>query len=234
MSNQAQQTAEPSERVRRRRSYSYPSMPGSRAGSGQASPVGSAGGSPFGSPFGSPLGSPGGSPARALTAIRPRTGSDSSGSSTDGGDASAAEASSEAQRAEDDIMETTSTSSYAGSDAETLSDENLSSTEYVTDKLLQAFDAVALDKAVVTQAKSSGLLNSKARDLQALQERAAQRMQDTRYSFVEGIKNIKDVQKDLRWVQKHVDALKKKTAERHPTEYAEARELIPEIIEFDD
>lgn len=49
--------------------------------------------------------------------------------------------------------QSSSTSSYAGSDAETLSEETFSSTEYVTNKILQAFDSMALDKAVVIQAK---------------------------------------------------------------------------------
>ncbi|KAK9430531.1 hypothetical protein V1505DRAFT_355846 [Lipomyces doorenjongii] len=136
---------------------------------------------------------------------------------------------------DDDGDATSSTSSYAGSDAETVEEtEEFSASEYVTDKFLQAFDAMLLDRAVVVQAQSSGLLNAKARELQQLQELATTRLQQTRISYTEGIKVVREVQKDLKWVQRHVDVLKKKISAKHPEEYSEARELIPEIIERED
>ncbi|KAK9249565.1 hypothetical protein V1506DRAFT_526348 [Lipomyces tetrasporus] len=130
---------------------------------------------------------------------------------------------------------TSSTSSYAGSDAETVpEEEEFSASDYVTDKILQAFDAVLLDRAVVVQAQSSGLLNAKARELQQLQELAGTRLQQTRLSYTEGMKVVREVHKDLKWVQRHVDVLKKKISTMYPEEYSEARELIPEIIEQED
>ncbi|KAK9386843.1 hypothetical protein V1515DRAFT_580539 [Lipomyces mesembrius] len=136
---------------------------------------------------------------------------------------------------DDDGDATSSTSSYAGSDAETVEEtEEFSASEYVTDKILQAFDAMLLDRAVVVQAQSSGLLNAKARELQQLQELATTRLQQTRLSYTEGMKVVREVQKDLKWVQRHVDVLKKKIYAKHPEEYSEARELIPEIIERED
>ncbi|KAK9373572.1 uncharacterized protein V1513DRAFT_426411 [Lipomyces chichibuensis] len=136
---------------------------------------------------------------------------------------------------DDDDDATSSTSSYAGSDAETVEEtEEFSASEYVTDKILQAFDAMLLDRAVVVQAQSSGLLNAKARELHQLQELATTRLQQTRISYTEGMKVVREVQKDLKWVQRHVDVLKKKISAKHPEEYSEARELIPEIIERED
>ncbi|KAK9313633.1 hypothetical protein V1524DRAFT_435586 [Lipomyces starkeyi] len=136
---------------------------------------------------------------------------------------------------DDDDDATSSTSSYAGSDAETVEEtEEFAASEYVTDKMLQAFDAMLLDRAVVVQAQSSGLLNAKARELQQLQELATTRLQQTRISYTEGMKVVREVQKDLKWVQRHVDVLKKKISAKHPEEYSEARELIPEIIERED
>ncbi|KAK9237634.1 hypothetical protein V1525DRAFT_403333 [Lipomyces kononenkoae] len=136
---------------------------------------------------------------------------------------------------DDDDDGTSSTSSYAGSDAETVTEtEDFSASEYVTDKILQAFDGMLLDRAVVVQAQSSGLLNAKARELEQLQELASTRLQQTRISYTEGMKVVREVQKDLKWVQRHVDALKKKVSEKYPEEYSEAREIIPEIIERED
>ncbi|KAK9324234.1 hypothetical protein V1517DRAFT_318053 [Lipomyces orientalis] len=134
-----------------------------------------------------------------------------------------------------DDGETSSTSSYAGSDAETVAEEEeFSASDYVTDKILKAFDAMLLDRAVVVQAQSSGLLNAKARELQQLQELAGTRLQQTRLSYTEGMKVVREVQKDLKWVQRHVDVVKKKISTMYPEEYTEARELIPEIIEQED
>ncbi|KAK9329064.1 hypothetical protein V1520DRAFT_344366 [Lipomyces starkeyi] len=136
---------------------------------------------------------------------------------------------------DDDDDATSSTSSYAGSDAETVEEtEEFAASEYVTDKMLQAFDAMLLDRAVVVQAQSSGLLNAKARELQQQQELATTRLQQTRISYTEGMKVVREVQKDLKWVQRHVDVLKKKISAKHPEEYIQARELIPEIIERED
>ncbi|KAK9467711.1 hypothetical protein V1512DRAFT_285660 [Lipomyces arxii] len=130
---------------------------------------------------------------------------------------------------------TSSTSSYAGSGAETdPEEEDFVASEYVTDKILQAFDAMLLDTAVVVQAQSSGLLNAKARELQQLQQAAADRISGTRANFAEGMKVLRDVQKDLKWVQNHVDALKRKMSAKYPVEYNRAREMIPEIIEHED
>ncbi|KAK7207639.1 hypothetical protein BZA70DRAFT_271834 [Myxozyma melibiosi] len=156
-----------------------------------------------------------------------------------------------------DDDDTSSTSSYAGSDADTDPDEDVSSEEengqssnseseddsddgnfdpsaYVSDKILQAFDAMLLDRAVVVQAQSSGLLNSKSRELQQMQELSTKRIYETRASFVEGLRTLREVQKDLKWVQRHVDSLKKKVSSKYPAEYSKARELIPEIIEPED
>ncbi|KAK9448267.1 uncharacterized protein V1518DRAFT_418483 [Limtongia smithiae] len=110
-------------------------------------------------------------------------------------------------------------------------DGDFSSAEYVTSRLLQAFDAVMLDRVVVVQAQSSGLLNARARELEQVAAQATRKMQQTRASYVEGLRIIKEVQKDLKWVQRHVDAVKRKVAARYVEEYAEARRLIPEIID---
>ncbi|KAK9456727.1 hypothetical protein V1511DRAFT_524256 [Dipodascopsis uninucleata] len=136
---------------------------------------------------------------------------------------------------DDEDNVTTSTSSYAGSDAETAEEEEeFSAAEYVTDKIIQAFDGISLDRAVVIQAQSSGLLNSTTRELEQLHDIATKKIQKIRVSYSEGIKSLREVQKDLKWVQRRVDTLKKKASEKYGKEYARARELIPEIIEHDD
>ncbi|KAK9378127.1 uncharacterized protein V2V93DRAFT_138811 [Kockiozyma suomiensis] len=142
-------------------------------------------------------------------------------------------AGSDADSEEDDEEEEVATPSEEGSDDDA-DEENFDSTSYVSDKILQAFDAILLDRAVVVQAQSSGLLNSKSRELQQMQELSTKRIYETRASFVEGLRTLRDIQKDLKWVQRHVDTLKKKASSKYRDEYAKARELIPEIIERED
>lgn len=50
----------------------------------------------------------------------------------------------------------------------------------------------------------SGMLNSKTRELIALQEEAQARLAETRKSFVEGMKIAKEVKADLDYVHRKV------------------------------
>ncbi|KAK9463264.1 uncharacterized protein V1516DRAFT_667301 [Lipomyces oligophaga] len=150
----------------------------------------------------------------------------------------------EIERSGSYFSDATSTSSYAGSDDDESDDEtgavqegeeeDFNSLDYISDRILQAFDAVLLDKAVVIQAQTSGLLNSTVRELQEAQEESKLKLKQTRAAFIEGLRTVREVQKDLKWVQRHVDRLKKKASVKYAKEYAEARELIPEIIEPED
>ncbi|KAI5789751.1 hypothetical protein DFH27DRAFT_592293 [Peziza echinospora] len=121
-----------------------------------------------------------------------------------------------------------SSSSYAGSAADEASDENeIDLIALLTEKLSSAFDPLPLDRSLAVQAQTSGLLNSKTRELIALQEEAAARLAQTKRSFLEGMKVAKEVKADLEYVHKRVINLQKKTQQKYPVEYAMARERIP-------
>ena len=96
----------------------------------------------------------------------------------------------------------------------------------------------------------SGMLNSKTRELMALQEEAAARLMQTKKTFMEGMRVAKEVKADLDYVHKRVMCvlhpcgtyicvlfeltcggwyrnLQKKTQQKYPVEYMMARERIP-------
>lgn len=77
------------------------------------------------------------------------------------------------------------------------------------------------------QAQTSGMLNSKTRELIALQEEAAARLAQTKRSFMEGMKIAKEVKADLDYVHNRVINLQKKTQKKYPVEYMMARDRIP-------
>ncbi|KAF8533960.1 hypothetical protein BDD12DRAFT_461386 [Trichophaea hybrida] len=105
-----------------------------------------------------------------------------------------------------------SSSSYAGSaEDESLGGREVDMVEMLTERLAGAFDPLQLDRSLAVQAQTSGMLNSKTRELIALQEEAQIRLAETRRSFVEGMKIAKEVKADLDYVHRKVRALKQKT-----------------------
>jgi len=92
------------------------------------------------------------------------------------------------------------------------------------------------------------MLNSKTRELMALQEEAVARLAQTKRSFMEGMGVAKEVKADLDYVHKRVMCvplpmasmcalladtlvatrnLQKKTQQKYPLEYMMARDRIP-------
>lgn len=121
-----------------------------------------------------------------------------------------------------------SSSSYAGSAADEASDENdVDLVALLTERLSSAFDPIPLDRSLAVQAQTSGMLNSKTRELMALQEETAARLAQTKRSFIEGMRVAKEVKADLDYVHKRVINLQKKTQQKYPVEYMMARERIP-------
>lgn len=99
--------------------------------------------------------------------------------------------------------------------------------EMMTQRLAGAFDPLQLDRSLAVQAQTSGMLNSKTRELAALQEEAQARVAETRRAFLEGMKIAKEVKADLDFVHRKVRALKQKTERKYPVEYNMARDRIP-------
>lgn len=94
--------------------------------------------------------------------------------------------------------------------------------DLLNDKLSHAYDPLPLDQSLVTQAKTSGALNAKHRELQALQQQARDRLASSRANFKEGLKAAREVRSDLEWTGKRVAQLKTKAAKKHPKHYARA------------
>ncbi|CCX31943.1 hypothetical protein FPQ18DRAFT_118627 [Pyronema domesticum] len=120
-----------------------------------------------------------------------------------------------------------SSSSYAGSAEGDEGEEEGDMLELLTERLGQAFNPLVLDRGLVVQAQTSGMLNHKTRELIALQEEAQARLAETKRSFVEGMKIAKEVKADLDYVHRKVRALKQKTERKYPVEYNMARDRIP-------
>ena len=59
------------------------------------------------------------------------------------------------------------------------------------------------------------MLNSKTRELAALQEEAARKMEETRRAFVDGMRVAKEVRSDLEIVHRKVRVLKQKTERKY-------------------
>lgn len=121
------------------------------------------------------------------------------------------------------------TSSYAGSEYDSRNSANgVDLHEYVQDRFSQiSLDPLPLDRSLATQAQASGKLNAKQREIAELQAKAQARLAKVRSRFDEGMRDAKDVKRDLEWTQKHVSNLKTKTSRKHSSEYKKARERYP-------
>jgi len=129
-----------------------------------------------------------------------------------------------------------SSSSYAGSAADEYEDGGMATDDLVsvlTDRLISAFDPIPLDRSLAVQAQTSGLMNSKNRELMELQALAAKRLSSTRANFLDGMRVAKQVKNDLEWLQKKTDSLKAKAEQRYPVEYNMARERYPGPADYE-
>lgn len=127
--------------------------------------------------------------------------------------------------ATNDDNDTESGSSYAGS-GEYLTDDELSPVAYFDEAFSSAFDPSKLDRAIAIQAQTSGLLNSKSKEIQQLQADVAERLGELKALFTEGMKNAKTVQKDLDWIHKRIQVVSREAKKKYPIEYTQAREEL--------
>ncbi|ROV96914.1 hypothetical protein VSDG_04155 [Cytospora chrysosperma] len=123
------------------------------------------------------------------------------------------------------------TASYAGSSQEDYESERSASgvdfNEYMQEQLTQSFDPLGLDKAMATQAQTSGHLNAKHRELLELQKKAQARLARSRARFAEGMEDAQEVRQNLEWTQKKVSSLKTKASKKHSKEFSKARARYP-------
>ncbi|KAK7180209.1 hypothetical protein DPSP01_012035 [Paraphaeosphaeria sporulosa] len=126
-------------------------------------------------------------------------------------------------------------SSYAGS----ASDYDSSGTttgvdlmDYMGDRINGSFNPTPLDRSLARQAQTSGELNAKHRELMELQALAQRRLAGARVNFADGMRAAKDVQKDLQWTQKRVDALNNRAARKYPEQYKAAQHRYPAPVDY--
>ncbi|KAH7118777.1 hypothetical protein B0J11DRAFT_75118 [Dendryphion nanum] len=126
-------------------------------------------------------------------------------------------------------------SSYAGSASEYDSSATTTSVDlmdYMGSRLQGSFDPMPLDRSLVKQAQTSGELNAKQRELMELQALAQRRLAGARSNFASGMRAAKEVQKDLQWTQKRVDALNDRAARKYPDQYQAAQSRYPAPVDY--
>lgn len=126
-------------------------------------------------------------------------------------------------------------SNYAGSASDYESTSGAASVDlldYMGNRLNGSFDPLPLDRSLAKQAQTSGELNAKHRELLELQALAQRRLAGARANFANGMKAAKDVQKDLQWTQKRVDALNDRAARKYPEQYQTAQRRYPAPVDY--
>ncbi|KAF2477964.1 uncharacterized protein BDR25DRAFT_5963 [Lindgomyces ingoldianus] len=126
-------------------------------------------------------------------------------------------------------------SSYAGSASDydsSASTAGVDLIDYMGDRLHGAFNPMPLDRSLAKQAQTSGELNAKHRELLELQALAQRRLAGARANFANGMRTAKEVQKDLQWTQKRVDALNDRAARKYPKEYKSAQSRYPAPVDY--
>ncbi|KAK4670945.1 hypothetical protein QC764_605180 [Podospora pseudoanserina] len=107
---------------------------------------------------------------------------------------------------------------------------NVDLNEYMAERFSEgAMDSVGgvMDGYTVRQAKASGHLNAKHRELLELQAKAQARLAKTRARFAQGMEDAREVREDLEWTQRKVASLKTKASKKHTKEYTKARARYP-------
>jgi len=79
---------------------------------------------------------------------------------------------------------------------------------------------------LLTDDGSSGSLKAKERELAQLQNEAQERLVDFKKTFKDGVKTLKQVVKDLKWTQQHVNSLKEYLEAKHPIEYSQSKDKV--------
>ncbi|CAI6335504.1 unnamed protein product [Periconia digitata] len=104
--------------------------------------------------------------------------------------------------------------------------------EYMGERLNGSLDSTRLDRSLATQAKASGELNAKHRELLQLQALAQQRLAGVKVNFAEGMRTARGVQKDLQWTQQRVDSLNNRAAKKYPEQFKAAQRRYPAPVDY--
>lgn len=123
----------------------------------------------------------------------------------------------------DDTFSTESSdSSYAGSAQEF--EMEFSPVDYLQDQLSSAFDSTVLDRAVVSQIKTSATLNAKGLEMAELLEEVNERLQGLKGLFSAGMAAAQQTRKDLEWASSRANLLDRKAKSAFPIEWEQVKE----------
>ncbi|TGZ78123.1 hypothetical protein EX30DRAFT_374109 [Ascodesmis nigricans] len=122
-----------------------------------------------------------------------------------------------------------SSSSYAGSDSSPYGPHHTQPdvVDVVMSRLESGLDLMVLERVLVGQVKTSGMLNAKSVELATLQKEAEEKLAETRRTLVQGMRAAKEVRRELEVVQGMVRGLRGRVEGRWPIEYERARERLP-------
>lgn len=126
---------------------------------------------------------------------------------------------------DEDVECSSSVSSYAGS-AVTVGQSHFSAVDFLSEEFMSAFDPSCLDRSIAVQAQTSGMLHAKQQELEAAYKMAISRLEELHVEFANGVKYIRQTEKDLDYCQRKVQNLLKRTKEMYPVEYVRAREEV--------
>lgn len=119
--------------------------------------------------------------------------------------------------------------SYAGSAASIAAIEE-SSEHRVAEELVAAYDPMPLDRALVIQARLSGMLHAQTGELNRLAEQAKERLPEMKIRAQEGKELIKRIQANVAWLQSQVALLNAGASSNLPIEFAAATDRVKRRI----
>lgn len=118
-----------------------------------------------------------------------------------------------------------SSSSYAGSARSVFSaSENPSAA--VAERVADAVNPIALDRALALQTQRSGMLHACAKELEEYRAQVVEKADRARVIAANVQQLIKKIQADVHWLRKHVNALTERVRIEAPVEYSMAVEQV--------
>ncbi|CUS23200.1 LAQU0S08e04324g1_1 [Lachancea quebecensis] len=98
--------------------------------------------------------------------------------------------------------------------------------KYLFQSLSQALNAADFSEAIALQTRTSGLINSKSRELENLSQEVQQKLRYFETRFSQGAQTSKRISRNLQHISKQVDKIGSAFETRYPIEFNQAREEI--------
>lgn len=125
--------------------------------------------------------------------------------------------------------ESSDSDSYAGSAASIAAIEE-SSEHRVAEELVAAYDPLPLDRALVIQARLSGILHAQTGELNKLVQQVKERLPQVKERAQEGKELIKRIQSDIAWLQSQMATLNNVIGSNFPVEFAAATDRVKRLV----